>query len=398
MIPYKLSTLMNNKFKYNVILCHKFTCILFIVLLSFFINVQSFAKPLVTITVDVERMSRCGHGLTIKEQYDLKKENTLFGISQMLNILEKHQVKGVFFYDAYEYKKDGESVKEIAIAIDKRGHDVELHTHPQWAYDPNKNYLHNYDFDQQRAIISYGKNLLEDWIGKDIVAHRAGAYGADFNTLRALQDNQIYLDSSFYYSHPWCKLNTKKQLLKKNNYSKWENVVQVPVNVFLLDDVPQLLPDLRPITYVTKYDINPYVSTETLYKAIDNAIEKDFDVIVLFLHSFSFISCKDNHNFYPDLETIKKFDNVLHYIKSRELQIVTFRDIDQLRKNNKIGFNSEDTLFHITREINVIKYFLKRFGFTKKDMPILFTISIITMIISIIFVRYLMRKRKNKIA
>lgn len=329
------------------------------------------AKPLIAVTVDVETTMYEGEvEIPLSEQYDLEKDGLKFGLSGMMDILEKNSVKGVFFYNVYEYMKErSETIKMIAKKIDSRGHDIELHTHPHWAYESDKVFMHDYDFEMQKEIIRDGKLLLEDWIDKKIIAHRAGAYGADIYTLKALEYNKIFLDSSYYYNHPWCRLNKIQDLLKKNYFSKVGPVIEVPVNVFYLDDVPKYFYDIKPLRHTTKYDINQYVEEGILHKGINIAIENNYDVIVLFLHSFSFIKYDKERNYIPVVESINKLESVIKYAKNKGLSFVTFRDLERMRLDNQIQYDKTDQISIIQREISTLKYIFKRMGGEKKDVP-----------------------------
>ena len=64
-----------------------------------------------------------------------------------------------------------------------------------------------YSVDEQTEIVNFGKQKIKEWIGIDALAHRAGGYGADDNTMQALKFNDIFIDSSFFYKNENCKIN-----------------------------------------------------------------------------------------------------------------------------------------------------------------------------------------------
>ena len=67
--------------------------------------------------------------------------------------------------------------------------------------------------------------------GRPVVAHRAGAYAADRNTLIALRQNNILVDSSVFWKHPNTRLHDLG--LPRNVPSLWDDhLTQIPVTVF----------------------------------------------------------------------------------------------------------------------------------------------------------------------
>lgn len=118
-----------------------------------------------------------------------------FGIAKIMDILESHGVRGTFFLNPYEMVKHGEqAVAEAAEQIHCRGHDLELHTHPRAMYTFSR--MSSAPLDLQREVLERGIGLLETWTGKRPVAHRAGAFAADLNTLIACAQVGLLTDSS----------------------------------------------------------------------------------------------------------------------------------------------------------------------------------------------------------
>lgn len=107
-----------------------------------------------------------------------------FGIELMMDLLEQRHVRGTFFLNAYEIARHGESVMaNAARLIHSRGHDIELHTHPRPMY---RFYgMNGASLDEQVAILEKGISLIRKWTGKTVIAHRAGAFEANMDTLRA---------------------------------------------------------------------------------------------------------------------------------------------------------------------------------------------------------------------
>lgn len=118
-----------------------------------------------------------------------------FGIEKIMDVLEEHRTCGTFFLNVYEIAKRGEDVvRSAARLIHERGHDLELHTHPRPMF---RFYgMSQASFDEQKAILEKGIALLEGWTGKKVVAHRAGAFSANADTLRAIEVVGLQADCS----------------------------------------------------------------------------------------------------------------------------------------------------------------------------------------------------------
>lgn len=118
-----------------------------------------------------------------------------FGVERIMDLLEEQQARGTFFLNVYEIAKRGEDVvRSAARLIHERGHDLELHTHPRPMF---RFYgMSQASFDEQKAILEKGIALLEGWTGKKVVAHRAGAFAANTDTVRAVAAAGLRADCS----------------------------------------------------------------------------------------------------------------------------------------------------------------------------------------------------------
>jgi len=332
-----------------------------LVICAFIFSQGVSANPLVAITVDVESVNLKHCNISLIDQYRLYSDGINFGLERILSILEENGIKGVFFFNVYEYIPTRNWwIKSMASDIDNRGHDIQLHTHPQWAYNKDKPFMHQYTLKEQIEIISTGKQLLLEWTRKPIIAHRAGAYGANINTIKALEENKIFLDSSFFFSHGWCKLNGEGKGFKANRVSRYGLVTEIPVNVFYIQDVPSIFAGARPVQNISKYDINQWIDEHILMRAIDNALDAKIDIIVFFLHSFSFIETRSDGKQIPRVDVIRKFQNILRYLKEKNINFVTFRQIEDLRKSGLLRYDKDDVFPNVRREISTTKYVVKR--------------------------------------
>ena len=147
------------------------------------------------------------------------------GVRLIMDMLEAHGCRATFFLEPFGSRWFGEeSFLSICRELRSRGHDVQLHLHPtqrralwlsrgesrlpddMWAYTE----------DEQVALLSEGIALLEaaGVPRSEIHAFRAGNYGGDTSTWRALARAGLALDSSFnpgYFSRN-CRLRFEHAL------------------------------------------------------------------------------------------------------------------------------------------------------------------------------------------
>lgn len=244
------------------------------------------ARSSVIVTVDVESTT----DLPLPEQVDaICADGSRCGLMEMVRLLDQKHLAGTFFLNVYEYKSYGtQALRDIAVRLQRAGQDVALHTHPQWAYDATRPYMYGYNLEQQTQIVHDGVELLKAWTGLPVIAHRAGAYSADLNTIEALHRNGIQVDSSLFYKHPASRLNGLG--LPNNLPSIMGGVIEIPVSVYERQEFPAGLGAVAAqLSSIRKLDVNSLMSEEEAHATLARLVQADFPYIIVFLHSFSFI-------------------------------------------------------------------------------------------------------------
>ena len=129
------------------------------------------------------------------------------GITHKLQLLNEFGQKAVFFVDPMPALVWGvAAIEDVVGPIIAAGQDVQLHCHTEWlalagAANPlgskavGKN-LFDFSFDEQCAILDYARTTLMAAGASAPVAFRAGNYGANDDTLRALAAIGLHYDSS----------------------------------------------------------------------------------------------------------------------------------------------------------------------------------------------------------
>lgn len=304
------------------------------------------AKTYVMISVDVE------DPLSIKtiwnDQVDETKSsiygkinNQHFGFSKIIEICNEFNTKATFFLDVFEYKRYGEKTfRDICQEIIKNGQDVQLHIHPSRGYDEKRRFMTQYSLKEQIQLIGEGRELIKKWIGEYPVAYRGGNYySINKDTLTALRETKIPIDSTMFYGRPECKV-----IFSKNKTVEKYGVIEVPITVFLRRNYIWFGPfRLKSKSSYIKTDID-WATLDELKFFVREAKNHNVKVMNLFMHSYSFLKFnKDFTEFKPDYNDIKKFEGFLKFIKKdKDIQVITMKEFYNLYKENPNEFIGSD--------------------------------------------------------
>ena len=128
------------------------------------------------------------------------------GITHKLELLAKYGQRGVFFVDPMPALLWGiAAIEDVVAPILEAGQDVQLHCHSEWlALAPpggpftglaGRN-IKDFAFEDQCRILEWARDTLVAAGAPPPVAFRAGNYGANRDTLRALREIGLSFDSS----------------------------------------------------------------------------------------------------------------------------------------------------------------------------------------------------------
>lgn len=129
-----------------------------------------------------------------------------FGIVHQMKRLDEYGHKAVFFIDPMPALVYGEQiVADMVGPVVERGHEVQLHMHTEWlewARDsPVENRrgrnLSDFNLDDQVILLKLANDILINAGAPRPTAFRAGNFGANDDSLRALSDAGFIWDSSF---------------------------------------------------------------------------------------------------------------------------------------------------------------------------------------------------------
>lgn len=165
------------------------------------------------ITIDTEYsfgLARAAGGRDRAENFtrsiDGRTQQGAFGIGYQMDVFDRAGIKAVFFVDPMPALVWGdEAVADVVGPIVARGHDVQLHLHTEWLElagpaNPLGNRtgrnIADFGFDDQCELLAYARDTLVAAGAPAPVAFRAGNYGANDDTLRALAEIGLAYDTS----------------------------------------------------------------------------------------------------------------------------------------------------------------------------------------------------------
>ncbi len=153
---------------------------------------------------------------------------------------------------------------------------MELHTQSVRKSSVLQKAIYRYSLREQIDILEYGKNFIAEQTGSCPIAHRGGSYAVNENTLYALSEIGIPIDSSVFHQHPNNHLGPIPTVNKTISYY---NTIEIPVTyVKIISKTGELLN--------SKFDLD-WLSYDELVKVIQLAKAHGLRKLTLFLHSFS---------------------------------------------------------------------------------------------------------------
>ena len=279
-------------------------------------------------------------------------------VKPLIEVLEKHKIAAVFFASVFEHCRFGKNaIREVLKFIQDKNHDVQLHTHPYWCY--GRAHMWEYSLEEQTKIIENGRQLFKDWLSRNPVAHRAGAYGINQDTLQALRRNNIYIDSSMFHKRQNCKVNWNR-----NQIAEKDGLLEIPVTGFY----KQKYLDFRffKIKYRKKFiktDID-WCSDEELFDFVDQAKINNIKIVNLFMHSYSFLNYDENLTRFDENEkALQNLSRLLSvWTQDSQIRFITMQELLTLYNRDARLFSGSDYVPVLRKEnIDIYRTLLDKF-------------------------------------
>ncbi len=298
---------------------HHFSLLLILLLL---LSGNNHAKTFVLFTVDVESYSNGNPDAQIWGRFDGIEEE--WGITKIMDILDSHGTKGTFYLNVYESAAHGAlPIRLAANAIHEQGHDLQLHTHPQPMFGVSV--MSKASYEKQVEILSKGIELIHNWTGKPVIAHRAGAFEANLNTVKAVKDSGLSIDSSLGFGS-----SLAEDIPLSNTVSSIEGVIQLPLTHYN---------QVKIGNWESKRHVDIEGSTyRELKEILEQATDNGLCSVNILMHSFSL-----SRYGAPDPDVAERLGRILEYINNNNnLTATTTSDFYKLLQQENICVNEKD--------------------------------------------------------
>jgi peptidoglycan/xylan/chitin deacetylase (PgdA/CDA1 family) len=234
------------------------------------------------------------------------------GIYWIMDELERHGLRGVFFVNVYEHTRYPDGwIRDLLRQIDARGHEVGLHCHLNPDLDFYRQNLTQYDLEGQTRIIRYGVEFIEVATGRRPVSFRSGALRMNRDTFTALGHCGITVDSSLQYVQTKNNYNDIHEYLSLNRSAQYGAVAEFPITVLARDNRKR-----------ARLDPNSTPDARGLIAAVEQMVGAGCKYAVFVAHSFSFVLCTNNvAAAIPGTEVFMKNRKFPNYVMGEDLML-----------------------------------------------------------------------------
>jgi peptidoglycan/xylan/chitin deacetylase (PgdA/CDA1 family) len=314
-----------------------------------------------------------------------------YGIPLIVSMFEKYGVKGSFFVSPLcPPEHDAEMLSNLRY-LTSRGQDLELHPHPD-TFDVERPWFNMYSEEEKKKIIAAGIKNIERAGAPPPIAHRAGGYSIDRETLRLLPDFGIRMDSSIRpqvsrseVPLPWDKVN---------RFTKIEGIYQLPITQIGL--VP-----FFGYTGATGLGLE-WTILEQQTKALKMLADNGVPVVTIFAHfnslyhfEFSPVPFEPLRVLGPNEENIKELEGILKLVTTdKRFTVVTARQLWKIFEENPKALEGPAYIPYTGLWTTYVKSWRHFFGHSfKNKMVVLFPFVVLAL--SIVAVLGIVRMRRR---
>lgn len=237
-----------------------------------------------------------------------------YGLPMKLQVLRDHGLQGVFFVEPLFSARFGLApLQEVVGLIKEAGQDVQMHLHTEWldeartpvlSWTPERKMQHvaHFSLDDQTALLAWSKKRLLEAGADPVTAFRAGSFVFNRDTLRALERNEVYIDSSYnhYFDGPAAGIldgGRDRGIPVAPFYVG--SVLEYPVTVFR--DFPF---HVRPLQLTA-------CSLGEMIAVLREAADRQYSSVVIVSHNFELL---DRRNFSRDETVVRRFLGLCRFL------------------------------------------------------------------------------------
>jgi peptidoglycan/xylan/chitin deacetylase (PgdA/CDA1 family) len=250
-----------------------------------------------------------------------------YGVPLIAEKLEQYGMRGTFFVNSFCPQNLTDKMFSNLGFLVSRGHDLELHPHPD-ALDPNRLLFTAYSMEERRKILETTIENIRRAGAQPPIAHRAGAYAIDHETLGLLPQFGILMDSSIFPVDSRSKVPLPENLA--NSFVKIGGLYELPITL------------IRRVPFIGYAGMTALDLDRTIWEEQEEALKQIADhglpVVTFFLHFNSLYHYISSTVPYEPLtatgpreENIAKLDKVLKLVAAdRRFKVVTARELWQI--------------------------------------------------------------------
>ena len=325
-------------------------------------------------TIDAEGVHGCNPFETM--MYGAIGQGSNYGVGMLADIFNSFGLRATFFLDVFEHTLYGESrLRKVCDLLLARNQDIQLHTHPAWrddsrdfkkirrlkkerSYFPqDKDFMFKCSFEEQVEILEHGIDCLERWTGNSSIAHRAGGYGVNEDTIRALRRVGIPVDSSMRYGHPNSEVSWSI-----NRVVSYDGVVEVPITGYHM--LQEVILGKRIVVREDPFRVTGLNSCtlEELLWFVDKGSNSQLCVMNFFMHSYSLLRFdKRFRSFRPDFNNIRKLEEFLKITVGRsDIVFMSMTEFWRRYQESPSAYQGEDYLPTCSQKITLFSVIARR--------------------------------------
>ncbi len=239
-----------------------------------------------------------------------------YGLPFQLELLNKYGLSATYFLEPLFADRVGAGyLANVVDLIQSHNQEVQLHLHTEWLSEiddstlpPHFNqFMHQFSLDEQTALINKGIKSLRMAGATKLNAFRAGSYGANQDTLRAVSKCGLSFDSSYNPSYlgTECRIQVTGNNQPLLQPQQIEGLWEFPISSF------------QDFTKVHRHAQLTACSFSELQTALTDAWQAGWFSFVIVLHSFELVKNRtSSSSLTPDKINIKRFQKLCEFIAS----------------------------------------------------------------------------------
>lgn len=260
-----------------------------------------------------------------------------FGLPFHLEMLRSRSLEATFFVDPlFSFALGIEPLRQIVGMIRDAKQTIGLHLHPEWLTDSRCRglpafrgpYISQYSLEEQRELIRRGLERLHESGAPRATSFRAGSWGADVDTLRALMQEGILVDSSLNAA----SADSLPSLPGRA-------ALQEPVNVEGVVEFPLSRLDDRVARWGRPLSVTGTSWSEMRF-ALESCHEAGRQNFVLVMHSNEFVKTERLWKGRPPTPrriAVRRFERLCDYLQANRDRFATVALPGQIASGTKTG-------------------------------------------------------------